>query len=184
MTGVKRRQEGEFDEFVLTDLSLRESAFKVYSVDGLNKLGQERDRTVAVLLSCIPSFYDDILSIRGKLSIIVKPIADIAKNKQGDKRLTLDMPSFGDAAYHHSSDPELLGEVRKVLSRYKLSERWLDAVLTLVHNDAVVLPSKNAITVNLSDDPMYLLQQQRQRMRRIDEARKQSAAAPDRDILR
>lgn len=144
------------NNLILSDVSLPEGAFNIYSFDRAGTLCHAKDRIVAVLLSCIPTFYDDILEIRKNLLIAIKPI----HSDKLDKDILLDDVLMPDIFLYLYKDPELLNSVKEVLVKYKLSERWFGGIISLVSYDILVLPIRSVITLSLSDNPIYAFSQQ------------------------
>jgi hypothetical protein len=157
--------------YSFTVLSFPGALFGVYASADFIIKNRERDSIVAKLLTCIPSFYDDILKLRVKHSIVVKSIVG-DHSTHSNRRIAMSKDEAFSLLYAAELDPDVEVGVRSLLIKYKLSERWLDPLMSLVSYDVLVLPIEDIVSADLSDDPSYLARQGLTLLRKTNRDRK------------
>lgn len=137
-------------EFTLEDVSLSESAFTILEIQ-ITPRSLDRERTVAILLSCTPQLMQDVDSLRMEHAIKVNQLKEpdivVFENKwviQNDK-------VAGEILFPIYTC-RLQLDLRPLLTKYRLSPRWTNSLLSLILYGFMVLPWESAIQIELDTD--------------------------------
>lgn len=149
------------ESWVLRDVSLENSAFKIFKVGSSNGLAEKKDQTVAILISCIPELNIDLATIRAKFntekSYPAKP--DLKHIK--DNIYELEYDSSGELLLPRFQVIDEEFALINILEKYKLSERWLNSIAALYRYGVFILPLNTKFKVELSNELIYKMNQLR-----------------------
>lgn len=142
--------------FDFEDISLHESAFKVYVAGELDNSSSEKDRIVGILLSCIPELSEDIDALRIQHYIVTKDLLQGLKRSIDQHIIIQDEQIIAQILFPDRLTKIAL-DIRPLLTKYKLSLRWTNSLLTVILYDFLFVPWKPAVEIELNSDLSFKL---------------------------
>lgn len=137
-------------EFTLEDVSLPESAFNILEIHITPRSG-DRERTVAILLSCIPQLMQDVDTLRTEHAIKVNHLQEPDIIVSNNKWVIQKDRVAGEVLFPIYTC-RLPLDLRPLLTKYRLSPRWTNSLLSLILYGFIVLPWESSVQVKLDTD--------------------------------